>query len=219
MEVIIENYSYFLKGFQLTIILSISIISGSLVLGTILALCRTSKKAFLKYPVSIYVDFMRSVPLIMVLFWFYFFLPILTGRQSSSLSAILLSMISFISTFYAEAIRSGIQSIPKGHREAAWSTGLSYSRTMLHIILPQAFKKMIPALVGLSIETIKSTAIVYLVGGIDFFRAATIINNREFKSYEIYTFVAVVYFAICFSLSLSSRKYEMPMIEKSKAMF
>lgn len=208
MKVILENYVFLLEGFKITLILSSITIVGCFVLGTIFALCRVSKNPFLRHPVSIYVDFMRSVPLIMVIFWFYFFLPILTKKPMPPLFTAVTSMIIFISTFYSEVIRSGIQSIPKGQTEAAVSTGLSYTRTMLHIILPQAFKKMVPALVGLSIEVLKSTSIVYLVGAIDFFRAATLINSREYKSFEIFTFVAIVYFVVCFLMSLGSRKSE-----------
>lgn len=208
MKVIFENYVFFLQGLKVTIILSLIVIFGGLLLGTILALCKISKKAFLKHAVSSYIDIIRGVPLIMVLFWFYFLLPILTGKPMPPILSAVVAMTCFVSAFYAEVIRSGIQSIPKGQAEAARSTGLSYVRIMMHVILPQALRKMIPGIVGLSIETLKSTSIVYLVGVIDFFRAATIINNREYKSFEIFTFVAIVYFVICFSMSLASRKSE-----------
>jgi His/Glu/Gln/Arg/opine family amino acid ABC transporter permease subunit len=212
MKVILENYALLLQGFKLTMILSAIVISGGIVVGTILALCRISKKMILKRPVSVYIDTMRSIPLIMVLFWFYFLLPVLTKKPMPPIITAVISLTFFVAAFYAEVIRSGIQSIPRGQTEAAISTGLSYARIMLHIILPQAFRKMIPGLVGLSIETLKSTSVVFLIGLIEFFRAATIINNRVYKSFEIFTFVAIVYFAVCFPMSLISRKSETPRV-------
>jgi polar amino acid transport system permease protein len=181
---------------------------GSFVGGAVFAMFRLSPLWWIRWPAGVYVDVVRSIPLIMVLFWIFFLLPILTGRPTTPINAALLALILFNTSYMAEVIRAGIQSVPKGQMEAARASGLSYLRAMVHVILPQALRNMAPALVNRFIGLFMGTALVYIIGVTEFFRAANNVNNRVYRSYEIYSFVAIVYFVCCYSLSLLSMVLE-----------
>jgi polar amino acid transport system permease protein len=138
----------------------------------------------------------------MFIFWFFFLVPILIGRPISSFTAGLLAMTLFNTSYMAEVIRAGIQSVPKTQMEAARSTGLSYLQSMWRVILPQAFFNILPAAISRLIALLMASSLVFTIGVTEFFRAAQNVNSREFAPYTIYCFVAIMYFVMCFSLSL-----------------
>jgi polar amino acid transport system permease protein len=142
------------------------------------------------------------VPLIMVIFWFYFLIPVLTGAPVGAGKAALAALIAFNSSYMAEVIRAGIQSVPRGLVEAARCSGMTFIQCTCRIVLPIATRNILPALISRLVALVMGTSLVYIIGVTEFFRAATNINNRIFRPYEIFALVALVYFILCYSLSL-----------------
>lgn len=208
MDVILRNLPHMMRGLELTIILSLASLAGSLVGGTFLALLRMSPSWWLRWPAIIYIDVVRMIPLIMVIFWVFFLLPLVTDQPFTPIVAVLVALIGFNSSYMAEVIRAGIQTVPTGLVEAARCSGLNHVQTTARIVLPIAFKNMLPALVNRFVALVLGTSLAYVIGATEFFRAANDINNRVFRPYEIYTFVALVYFVLCFGLSLLGRSLE-----------
>lgn len=208
IQTIFENLPFLMSGLKMTIALSVVSVTASFFIGIFLALLRLSKKRILRYPAVAYIETVRATPLLMVIFWVFFMLPIVINRKVDPIVSVLIAFIGFNSTYIAEIVRAGIMALPKGQMEAARATGLSHVQAMVYIILPQALKNMIPALINRFVTTFKSTSLAYIIGVIEFFRAAVIINNREFISYELFAFVALVYFVCCYSLSFASKVIE-----------
>jgi ABC-type amino acid transport system permease subunit len=144
----------------------------------------------------------------MVIFWVYFLLPAVTGHSINAYVAAVVALTACISAYLAEVVRAGVNSVPRAQLEAAYSTGCSYLQTMRLIVIPQALRNMLPSLVNQFVSAFKTTSLVYIIGVIEFFRAASIVNERDFKSLEIFTFVGVVYFVNCFCMSMLARWYE-----------
>jgi His/Glu/Gln/Arg/opine family amino acid ABC transporter permease subunit len=193
---------YLLEGLGVTMMLAFVSLAGSLVGGTFLAILRLSPWRWLRWPAILYIDVLRMVPLIMVVFWFFFLIPILTGRPVSATAAALAALIAFNSSYMAEVMRAGIQSVPRGVIEAGRCSGLTYRQCMWHLVLPIATKNILPALINRLVALVMGTSLVYVIGVTEFFRAANNVNNRIFKPYETYIAVAVVYFVLCYSLTL-----------------
>jgi polar amino acid transport system permease protein len=208
LRVIVENLPYMLSGLQLTVMLSLVSMAGSFAGGAVFAMLRLSPWWWLRWPAILYIDIVRTVPLIMVIFWAFFLMPVLTGQATTPVKAALFALILFNTSYMAEVIRAGIQSIPKGQVEASRAIGLSYLGSMRHVVLPQALRNMSPALVSRFIALFMGTSLVYIIGVTEFFRAANNVNNRVYRSYEIYGFVAIVYFVCCYALSLASTALE-----------
>ena len=208
LGVIVENLPYMLSGLQLTVMLSLVSMAGSFVGGAAFAMLRLSPWWWLRWPAILYIDLVRTVPLIMVIFWAFFLMPVLTGHATTPVKAALFALILFNTSYMAEVIRAGIQSIPRGQVEASRAIGLTYLQTMRHVVLPQALRNMSPALVSRFIALFMGTSLVYIIGVTEFFRAANNVNNRVYRSYEIFGFVALVYFVCCYSLSLASTALE-----------
>jgi His/Glu/Gln/Arg/opine family amino acid ABC transporter permease subunit len=208
LRVIVENVPYMLTGLQLTVILSVVSMVGSFAGGAVFAMLRLSPWWWLRWPAILYIDIVRTVPLIMVIFWAFFLIPVLTGHATTPVKAALFALVLFNTSYMAEVIRAGIQSIPKGQVEASRAIGLTYLQAMRHVVLPQALRHMSPALVSRFIALFMGTSLVYIIGVTEFFRAANNVNNRVYRSYEIYGFVALVYFVCCYALSLASTALE-----------
>jgi len=208
MDVIVANFPYMLRGLELTFLLSAVGLIGSSIVGTALAVLRMSPWWWLRWPAGLYVDVMQMVPLIMVIFWIFFLFPILIGQAVPPVLAAGAALIVFNSSYMAEVIRAGINSVPAGLTEAARSSGMSYLQCMFHIVLPVALKHMLPALVSRLIALLMGTSLAYIIGVTEFFRAANDVNNRVFRPYDIYMFVGFVYFILCYSLSLLGRHFE-----------
>ncbi|MTI59867.1 MAG: amino acid ABC transporter permease [Firmicutes bacterium] len=208
IQVIINNIPYLAKGFLVTFELAIISIILSFILGTLLGIAKLAKNPIISTLASVYIEIVRGTPLIMVVFWIFFLMPILLSKPIQPFTSAVAAFSIFTSAYIAEIVRAGIQSIPVGQIEAALSSGLSYWQTMRFIILPQATTKMIPPLVSQFISLFKDTSLAYIIGVMELTRRATIINNREFKSFEIFTFVAIIYFMICYSMSKYAKYLE-----------
>lgn len=208
MDIVLRNLPYMLRGLQLTVLLAVVGLAGSFAVGTLLAMLRMSPWRALRWPAAVYIDVVRMVPLVMVIFWVFFLIPKLSGQPVTPVSAALIALVGFNASYMAEVIRAGIQTVPFGLVEAARSSGLSYVQAMSRIVLPIAFKNMLPAIVSRFIALFMGTSLAYIIGVTEFFRAANDINNRVFRPYEIYTFVAIVYFVFCYALSLLGRSLE-----------
>lgn len=205
-----ESLPYLMKGLQYTVQLTIVACLGGIFFGTLLALARLSSIKTLQLAAAGYVNLMRSVPLILVIFWFYFLVPVIvqsvTGAerppQIGADRSAYITFIMFEAAFFCEIMRAGIQSIPRGQVGAAYALGLNYGQSMRLIILPQAFRNMLPVLLTQTIILFQDTSLVYVLSVTDFLGAASKIAQRDSRLVEMYTFVAVVYLAICFSLSM-----------------
>ncbi len=209
--VVIKSLPFLWEGMQLTLLLTILAIGGGLILGTILALCRLSPYKLLSFAAGSYVNFFRSMPLILVIFWFYFLVPLIVGRPVGGFYSVLVAFVMFEAAYYCEIMRAGIQSIRKSQVHAGQALGLTYQQNMRYIVLPQAFRNMIPILLTQAIVLFQDTSLVYVVGLHDFLVNAEIIANRDNRLIEMFTTVAIIYFVLCLSASLSvgalQRKY------------
>ena len=208
-NVIVENLHFLIEGMQLTLLLTIAAICGGLVLGTLLALARLSGFWVLSLVSSTYVNFFRSMPLILVIFWFYFLVPLILGQPVGGYYSVLIAFVLFEAAYYCEIIRAGIQSVSKGQVYAGQAVGLNYFQNMCYIVLPQAFKNMIPVLLTQAIILFQDTSLVYVVGVKDFLVSADLVANRENRIFEMFTTVACVYLIICLSGSILIRKLQL----------
>ncbi len=199
--------SFVLKGlifsFQLTIIAMV----GGIVLGTLLALMRLSGKPWLATPAALYVDTLRSIPLVMVILWFFLLIPKLLGPLGGEVSA-MITFTLFEATYYSEIMRAGIQSVPKGQVHAGYAVGMNYSQTMQLIVLPQAFRNMLPVLLTQTIILFQDTSLVYAVGAYDLLKGIEVAGKNFNRPVEMYLLAMVVYFVICFSLSWLVRRLQ-----------
>ena len=208
-NVILENLHFLIEGMQLTLLLTIAAICGGLVLGTLLALARLSGFWVLSLVSSTYVNFFRSMPLILVIFWFYFLVPLILGQPVGGYYSVLIAFVLFEASYYCEIIRAGIQCVCQGQVYAGQAVGLNYFQNMCYIVLPQAFRNMIPVLLTQAIILFQDTSLVYVVGVKDFLVSADLVANRENRIFEMFTTVACVYLIICLSGSILIRKLQM----------
>jgi ABC-type amino acid transport system permease subunit len=162
----------------------------------------------LSLPAKLYVEFFRGVPLVMVIFWFWFIIPALLGRSISEYSVALTAFVIFEAAYLAEIVRAGIQSVPRGQIEAATATGLTRTPMMRYVILPQALRNMIPALVTQFIVLLKDTSLASIIGYVDLTKAAQIVNNREIRPFELYLFIALVYWLCSYAMSRYARRWD-----------
>ena len=191
-----------LGGLALTILLAALALLLALPLGTALGLARVSPFRALRWPVTALVYAVRGLPLLMVIFWAYFFLPALTGQKTGQFSTMLTALVVFDAVYLAEIVRAGIQGIPKGQFESARTLGLGYGLTMRRVILPQALRHMLPSLVNQFISTIKATSLGYIIGLTEVSFIAAQINTQVFtKSSQVYGLLGLTYFVLCFGLS------------------
>ena len=184
-----------------------AIILGS-ILGTLVGLARLSQSRWLSGAAKIYVEFFRGVPLVMVIFWFWFIIPTLLGKSLPEYAVALTAFVIFEAAYLAEIVRAGIQSVARGQVEAATPTGLSKNQLMRHVILPQALRNMIPALVTQFIVLLKDTSLASIIGYVDLTKAAQIVNNREIRPFEIYLFIAVIYWLCSYAMSRYAGRLE-----------
>ncbi|MFK8079443.1 MAG: amino acid ABC transporter permease [Granulosicoccus sp.] len=205
-SVIISSLPFLAQGLGLSLWLTFLAIIGGIVLGTLLALARLSGFAPLSLIAAGYVNLIRSVPLILVIFWFYFLVPLALGRPIGSFYSALIAFVLFEAAYYSEIMRAGIQSVRKGQVYAGQSTGLNYWQIQRFIVLPQAFRNMIPILVTQGIILFQDTSLVFVVSLRDFMTASSIVARTEGRLVEMYLFAAVVYFVICFAGSLYVRR-------------
>ena len=196
-HIIFHSIPFLAKGMLLTLELTVLGIGGGLVFGTLLALCRLGKFRALAFAAGTYVNFFRSMPLILVIFWFYFLVPLVVGQEVGAFQSVLTAFIMFEAAYYCEIMRAGIQSVKVGQVHAGQALGLTYRQNMTHVVLPQAFRNMIPILLSQAIVLFQDTALVYVVGLSDFLYSADIVANSENRLMEMYITVAIVYFSMC----------------------
>ena len=191
-----------LGGLALTLLLASLALVLALPLGVLLGLGRLSPWRSVRWPVTAFVQLVRGLPLLMVIFWAYFFLPTLTGSKTDQLTTMLIALVVFDSAYLAEIVRAGIMSLPRGQMECARSLGLSYVGAMRLVVLPQALRQMLPSLVNQFVSTIKETSLGYIIGLTEVSFIAAQINAQVFtKAVDVYLLLGATYFVMCFGLS------------------
>jgi len=199
-----------LGGLSLSVLLAFISLTVSFIFGLLAGLGRLSRSPFISTPSILYIELIRGNPLIMVIFWVYFFSPILTGMQIDVFWSALIAFTIFSGAYLAEIVRAGVSAIPGGQSEAAMASGLSYFKTMRFVVLPQALKIMIPAIVGQFIALFKDTSLAYIIGVFELTTVAQTVNNRlMIYPFEIYTTIAVLYFICCYGMSDVARRLEL----------
>ena len=199
---------FVLKGLLFSIELTIIAMIGGIVIGTLLALMRLSGKKWLVLPAAAYVNTLRSVPLVMVILWFFLLIPLLIGRPMGAELSAIITFTVFEAAYYSEIMRAGIQSVPKGQVYAGYAVGMSYAQTMKLVVLPQAFRNMLPVLLTQTIILFQDTSLVYAIGAYDLLKGFEVAGKNFNRPVETYLVAAVVYFVICFSLSMLVRRLQ-----------
>ena len=211
LELIQEYWLYFLVGrypegplggLALTVLLASLALVLSLPLGLLLGLARLSPWRALRWLVTLLIQVVRGIPLLLVIFWAYFFLPSLSGHETGQFGTMLAALVLFDAIYLAEIVRAGVQALPKGQLEAARSLGLGYLASMRAVILPQALRHMLPSLVNQFVSTIKETSLGYIIGLSEVAFVASQINGLVLtKPLQVYFLLGATYFFLCFSLS------------------
>jgi His/Glu/Gln/Arg/opine family amino acid ABC transporter permease subunit len=191
-----------------TLRLAIPAIVLGFLLGIFVGLARLAAAPWIRVPATIYVEFFRGVPLVMVIFWMWFIIPQLLQIPLPEYGVALTAFVIFEAAYFGEIVRAGVQSVARGQVEAARALGLTGAQGMLYVILPQALRNMVPALVTQMIVLFKDTSLASIIGYVDLTKAAQIVNNREIKPFELYLFIAVVYWICTYSMSRLARRME-----------
>jgi polar amino acid transport system permease protein len=217
-SVISDNIVYFLVGrfphgplggVALTLILAVISLLLSLVGGLLLGLVSISRFRLVRWAALGFINTMRGLPLLMVIFWIYFLWPALLGRPTAESQTVVISLTLFTSAYMSQIVRAGIAAVPRSQTEAALATGLSPRLTLLLVVLPQALRNMIPSFVNQFVSMIKDTSLAFIVGVDELTHVATQVNNRTLvHPTEIFLFIALVYFAICYAFTTLSRWIE-----------
>ena len=200
--------SFIVKGFFFSVQLTLIAMVGGIVLGTVLALMRLSGKRWLAMPAAFYVNTLRSIPLVMVILWFFLLIPLLIGRPMGAELSAIITFTVFEAAYYSEIMRAGIQSVPKGQVYAGYAVGMTYPQCMQLIVLPQAFRNMLPVLLTQTIILFQDTSLVYAIGAYDLLKGFEVAGKNFNRPVETYLVAAVVYFVICFSLSMLVRQLQ-----------
>jgi polar amino acid transport system permease protein len=216
-SVISDNFTYFmigrfphgpLGGVGLTLYLAVVSCTLSFFGGMILGLFSISRFPVIRYPALAFINVVRGMPLLMVIFWMYFLLPALFGKVAEN-NTVIMALTLFTSAYMSRIVVAGIEGIPKGQTEAAISTGLAHWQVMLYIVLPQGLRNMIPSFVNQFVSLIKDTSLAFIVGVSELTHVATQINNRTMAfPTEIFMFIALVYFILCYAFTSLSRWLE-----------
>ena len=199
---------FILKGFVFSVQLTVVATLGGIALGTVLALMRLSGRAVLAMPATAYVNGMRSVPLVMVILWFFLLIPFLIGKSIGAEWSAVITFIAFEAAYFSEIMRAGIQSIPRGQVFAGQALGMTYAQNMRLIILPQAFRNMLPVLLTQTIILFQDTSLVYAIGAYDLLKGFANAGKIYGRPEEAYLLAAVVYFLICFALSWGVKRLQ-----------
>ncbi len=217
-QVIADNFTYFmigrypngpLGGLGLTLYLAVVSCLLSVVGGLILGLLSISGNRWVRWPSLLFINTVRGLPLLMVIFWMYFLLPILLRKTTPESQTVIMGLTLFTSAYMSQIVRAGIEGIPKGQTEAALSTGLKPWQAMLYVVLPQGLRNMIPSFVNQFVSLIKDTSLAFIVGVSELTHVGTQINNRTMAfPTEIFIFIAAVYFVICYAFTSLSRVLE-----------
>ena len=199
---------FVLKGMIFSVELTLVATIGGIVFGTVLALMRLSGNKLLATPAVIYVNGMSSIPLVMVILWFFLLIPFLIGRSIGAELSATITFVAFEAAYFSEIMRAGIQSIPRGQVMAGQALGMSYAQNMRLIVLPQAFRNMIPVLLTQTIILFQDTSLVYAIGAYDLLKGFVTAGKIYGRVEEVYILAALVYFVICFGLSALVRRLQ-----------
>ncbi|ANY61598.1 MULTISPECIES: amino acid ABC transporter permease [Comamonas] len=193
--------NFVIKGLGFSLMLTVIATLGGIFFGTVLALMRLSGKKWLDLPATIYVNGMRSIPLVMVILWFFLLVPLVIGKPIGAEMSAIITFIAFEAAYFSEIMRAGIQSIPRGQVFAGQAMGMTYGQNMRLIILPQAFRNMLPVLLTQTIILFQDTSLVYAIGAYDMLKGFEVAGKNFGRPMEAYLAAAVIYFVICFALS------------------
>jgi len=196
------------QGLVFSLWLTVVATAGGVLLGTVLALMRLSGKPYLEWPAAAYVNTMRSIPLVMVLLWFFLLIPFAIGRPIGAEMSAVITFIAFEAAYFSEIVRAGIQSISRGQVNAGFALGLTYRQNMQQIILPQAFRNMLPVFLTQTIILFQDTSLVYAIGAYDMLKGFETMGKNLGRPVEAYLLAAVVYFLMCLGLSYLVRKVQ-----------
>lgn len=214
LSVLARNLPYLAGAFALTLETAALVIVGGTVAGVLLGLARSTRWRALRGSVALYIGLIRGTPLLVVLFVVYFTVPSLTGHRFTAYEAAVIGFIAFIAAYIAEDVRSGIRSVPRGQIEAALASGLSRGQVVRLVVLPQAIRRMIPALFNQFVRLLKFTSVASAIGVTELTGATLAVNAREFQPLPLLTGLALAYFAACYALSLVgrwlNRRYAIP---------
>ncbi len=192
---------FILKGLWFSIVLTLVATIGGIFFGTLLALMRLSGRKWLDAPAAFYVNGMRSIPLVMVILWFFLLVPFIIGRPVGAEYSAVITFIAFEAAYFSEIMRAGIQSIPRGQVFAGQALGMSYGQNMWLVVLPQAFRNMLPVLLTQTIILFQDTSLVYAIGAYDLLKGFETAGKNYGRPIEMYLLAALLYFAICYTLS------------------
>jgi len=200
--------NFIVKGLIFSVQLTMVAMIGGIAIGTLLALMRLSGKKWLVMPAAFYVNTLRSIPLVMVILWFFLLIPLIIGRPMGAELSAIITFTVFEAAYYSEIMRAGIQSVPKGQVYAGYAVGMTYKQCMQLIVLPQAFRNMLPVLLTQTIILFQDTSLVYAIGAYDLLKGFEVAGKNFNRPVETYLTAAVVYFVICFSLSMLVRRLQ-----------
>ena len=197
---------FVLRGLAFSLELTLIATLGGIILGTFLALMRLSGKPALVWPALVYVNLMRSIPLVMVILWFFLLMPFVIGRPIGAEVSAIITFTAFEAAYFSEIIRAGIQSIPRGQVMAGEALGMTYAQNMRLVVLPQAFRNMLPVMLTQTIILFQDTSLVYAIGAYDLLKGFETAGKIYGRPVEAYLLAAVVYFVTCYSLSRLVRR-------------
>ncbi len=198
--------NFVLKGLYFSLMLTVVATIGGVLLGTVLALMRLSGKKWLAVPGTIYVNGMRSIPLVMVILWFFLLMPAIIGRPIGAELSAIITFIAFEAAYFSEIMRAGIQSVSRGQVFAGQAMGMTYGQNLRFVILPQALRNMLPVLLTQTIILFQDTSLVYAIGAYDMLKGFEVAGKNFGRPIEAYLAAAVVYFVMCFALSWSVKR-------------
>ena len=193
--------NFVLKGLYFSLMLTLVATIGGVLFGTVLALMRLSGKKWLEVPATIYVNGMRSIPLVLVILWFFLLMPALIGKPIGAELSAYITFIAFEAAYFSEIMRAGIQSIARGQVNAGQALGMTYGQNMRLVVLPQAFRNMLPVLLTQTIILFQDTSLVYAIGAYDMLKGFEVAGKNYGRPIEAYLAAAVAYFVLCFALS------------------
>jgi len=198
--------NFVLKGLGFSLMLTVVATIGGILLGTVLALMRLSGRKWLDVPATIYVNGMRSIPLVMVILWVFLLAPMLIGRPIGAELSAIVTFVAFEAAYFSEIMRAGIQAIPRGQVFAGQALGMTYGQNMRLVVLPQAFRNMLPVLLTQTIILFQDTSLVYAIGAYDMLKGFEVAGKNFGRPIEAYLAAAVLYFVICYALSWAVKR-------------
>jgi ectoine/hydroxyectoine ABC transporter permease protein EhuC len=203
-----ENLPFLLSGVYATLGVTGGSLAIGLALGLVVGLCRMSRRRALALPALAYIEVFRNTPVLVQLIWVYYCLPILTGINLNAVVSCVVALAVNAAAYIAEIFRGGIQGVDRGQVEAARTLGMSHAQTMRKIVLPQAFRRMLPPFVNEAVSLLKYSSLVSVLGVADLTYQAQVLSTTTFRPIEIFTFIALVYFVLCTLLSYGARRLE-----------